>query len=147
MTPGSGEARRFDAGRSPLGLAGGATVMVGATFAAAALFPSGQVPARLIVVAVAVGACATVLADKRVTLAVTGLGYLLFTGFLVNSYGELTWDGANTVWHLLVLATAATIGLGQRWIRAAQADLEFETALRQLLDEAEDENNGRSTSE
>ncbi|MEH1128044.1 hypothetical protein [Micromonospora sp. CPCC 206061] len=147
MTPGSREARRFDAGRSPLGLAGGAAAMVGATFAAAALFPAGQVPARLVVVAVAVSACSTVLADKRDTFAVTGLGYLLFTGFLVNSYGELSWDGANTVWHLLVLAVATMIGIVQRWIRAALADLEFETALRQLLDEAEDENNGGSTPE
>jgi hypothetical protein len=142
VTPSSGEARRFDAGRSPLGLAGGATVMVGATLAAAALFPAGQVPARLVVVAVAVGACATVLADKRVTLAVTGLGYLLFTGFLVNSYGELTWDGANTGWHLLVLAMATMIGFVQRWIRAAQADLEFDTAVRQLLDEADADKDG-----
>ena len=122
-----------DGDHGPFGLAAGAAAMVAATLAAAALFPPDQVPARLIVVAAAAGVCAAVLTPARIVVAVTGLGYLLSTGFLVNSYGQLTWDGLMGHGHLFVLAAATVIGLGYRRIRVVQADAAFDDELRELL--------------
>ncbi|MEJ3746995.1 hypothetical protein WEI85_27395 [Actinomycetes bacterium KLBMP 9797] len=127
------------------GLADGVAVITGSVLAAGVLFPAGQVSARLILVAVAVGVCAAVLPDGRMTLVVAGLGFVLFTGFLTNSYGGFRWDGVNTVWHLFVFAMATAIGLAQRWIRAAQGDLEFDIAMRNRLGEADGGENGWSS--
>jgi hypothetical protein len=148
VTPGDGSVSHLhDAGHSPLELAGGSAALVGATLAAAALFPASHQQGRLLLVAVAVGVCAAVLADARTCLAVAGLGYLLFVGFLANSHGELSWDGADSVWHLFVLAMAAGLGRTQRWLRAVQADAEFDAALHRLLDEAgPDQTGGRHPS-
>jgi hypothetical protein len=85
-----------------------------------------------------------VLADTRISLAVAGLGYLLFTGFLVNTRGELAWDGMSSLWHLLTLSVATALGLGQRWIRAVQADLAIDAELQDLLDQAEPGENDNS---
>ena len=49
---------------------------------------------------------------------------------------ELSWDGADSVWHLFVLAMAAGLGRTQQWLRAVQADAEFDAAPHRLLDEA-----------
>lgn len=133
MAPGREPVWQPDASGSPFGLAGGAAAMIGATALAAALFPAAQQPARLVVVALAAGGCAATIADTRVTLAVAGIGYLLFTGFLVNSRGELTWDGVTSLAHLLAFGTASGIGLTHRWIRTVRADVAFDAALRELL--------------
>lgn len=101
----------------------GAALMVGSTMVAAVLFSMGEVSARLVVVAIAVGAYAAAVADVRASLATAALGYLLFTGFLVNQYGDLAWDGASSGWHLLVLALPAGLSLASRWIRAAKAEI------------------------
>jgi hypothetical protein len=79
-------------GRTPFGIAVGIGVatMVAATATSAALFSPVDVPPRLAVLSIAVGACAATMADTRASLATAGLGYLLFSGFLVNRYGELT---------------------------------------------------------
>lgn len=92
------------AGRTPFGIAVGigATVMVAAAALSAALFPPVDMAARLAVVSVAVGVCAATTADTWASLVTAGLGYLLFCGFLVNRYGELTWDGTTSVWHVTV---------------------------------------------
>ncbi len=126
-----------DAGRTPFGihLAVGAAVMVGACIAAAALFP--DVSGRLVVVALAVGAYAGLVDDTRASLAVAGLGYLLFTGFLVNRYGELTWDGTTSTWHLTVFALAIGLGLSRRWIRAVRAKAALTAELEVLINNTE----------
>lgn len=93
-------------------------------------------------VAVTAGGCAAALGSIRTSVAVTGLGYLLFVGFLFNSHGVLSWDGGDSVGHLLVLAMATGLGLAQRWMRTVQADLEFDAALCQLLDDAGTDEHG-----
>jgi hypothetical protein len=127
------EAARDDAGRTPFGinLAAGAVALVAAAFVAV-LFPEGD--ARLVVVAVAVGWYAAMVADTKASLAVAGIGYLLFNGFLMNRLGELIWDGMTSAWHLITFAMAVGLGLGQRWIRAACTDLAFAYEVAELVD-------------
>jgi hypothetical protein len=105
-----------------INLAMGAAAMMGAALIAAVLFSGGEVSARLAVVAIAVGGYAVTVADIGATLATATLGYLLFTGFLMNRYGELSWGGASSGWHVLVLTLAATLSLGSRWIRTTRAE-------------------------
>jgi hypothetical protein len=116
------ESARYDAGRTPFGidLATGAVVMVGAAFVAV-LFR--DVDARLVVVAIVAGGYAAAVADTRASVAVAAIGYLLFNGFLVNSLGELTWDGMSSLWHLFVFVLAIGLGLALRRVRAIRADL------------------------
>ncbi|MCW6004426.1 hypothetical protein K1W54_07490 [Micromonospora sp. CPCC 205371] len=53
---------------------------------------------------------AAIVTGVLASLVTAGLGCLLFTGFLVNRYGELTWDGTTSVWRAIVLAAAVGIG-------------------------------------
>lgn len=128
-----------DAGRTPFGinLAMGAVALVGGTAAAAALFPVADLSARLVVVAAAVAAYAALVGDTRASLAVAGLGYLLFTGFLANRYGELTWHGTTSLGHLGVFALAAGLGLGHGWIRSVRAQVARADEFDELLDNTE----------
>ncbi|MDQ7904382.1 hypothetical protein RB614_43675 [Phytohabitans sp. ZYX-F-186] len=114
---------RAEAGRTPFGIdmAAGAAAMAAATTVAAVLFPRGDTSGRLLVVAVAAGVYAALAAGTRAALATAGLGYLLFNGFLVHRFGDLSWDGPECGWHLAVIAFATALGLGQRWLRHAQA--------------------------
>jgi hypothetical protein len=95
-------------------LAVGAAAMSGAAMVAAA-FPG--VPIRLGVMAVATAVYAALVENARAGLATAGLGYLVFNGFLVNRFGELTWNGMNSIRHAAVLAAAAGVGLGFRCLR------------------------------
>jgi len=126
-----------DAGRTPFGirLAVGAVAMVGACTTAAALV--SDVPGRLVVVTVAAGVYAALVDDSRASLAVAGLGYLLFTGFLVNRYGELTWDGTTSTWYLTVFALAIGLGLSRRWIHAVGAEAALAAELEELINNTE----------
>lgn len=135
MTPGNALRQHHEAGHGPLGLAAGAAVMVSATTAATILFPASHTPGRLIVVAVAVGGCTAVLGSVRTSLAVAGLGYLLFVGFLANGHGVPSWEGGDSVGHLVVLALAAGLGLAQRWMRTVRAQMAFDAAPQDLLDD------------
>lgn len=120
-------------GRTPFGinLAVGSVAMVAASFAAAVV--SSDVSARLAVMALAVGVCAALFDGTRASLATAGVGYLLFTGFLVNRYGELTWHGTTALWPGAVFILAAGLGLGQRWICAARAEAAVSAELDALL--------------
>lgn len=122
-------------GRTPLGIAVGigAAVMVVAEQVAAVVFPPADVWARLVVVSIAAGGYAAIVADVRASLVTAGLGYLMFTGFLVNRYGELTWDGTTSVWRVIVLAAAVGIGAGAGRILAVVADLAWEDELNELV--------------
>lgn len=124
------------AGRTPFGvnLAVGAAAMVAATAAAALLFPAAGESARLVVVCLAVGGYAALVADTRASLATAALGFLLFDGFLVNRDGELSWDGRTTSWHLVAFVLATGLGLGQRWIRHARADLAVDEELNEIVE-------------
>ena len=109
----------------------GALVMVAATVVAAAMFP--EVPARLVVVALAVGAYAAAVEDLWAGLVTAAVGYLLFDGFLVNRHGELAWAGTTSVRHVAVLAFAVGVGLVWRWIRAVRAEAAQDDELSELL--------------
>ncbi|MEU8006151.1 hypothetical protein AB0B66_33755 [Catellatospora sp. NPDC049111] len=77
-----------------------------------------EAPARLVLAAAVTGVFAAVVADTRASLLTGLLGFLLFDGFLVNRFGELSWDGVTTSWNLSVFGVAVGLGLGQRWIRS-----------------------------
>jgi hypothetical protein len=134
-------------GHTPFGinLAVGALVTVGATMVAAAAFSPGEVSARLLVVAVAVGGYAVMAADVGAAFATALLGFLLYTGFLANQYGTLTWDGASSVRHLLVLALPAGLAIPSRWIRTAKAEIAQAEELDKLLDNADSRGTGRGS--
>ncbi len=119
--------------RTPFGinLAVGAIAMAVAAGVDAALF-SG-IAVQLVVMALAVGVYAALVDDTRAAVVTAGLGLLLFTGFLANRYGELTWDGTTTLWHLVAFILAAGLGLGLRWIRTAQAEAAVAAELGALL--------------
>ncbi|MCW6004415.1 hypothetical protein K1W54_07435 [Micromonospora sp. CPCC 205371] len=121
--------------RNPLELAAASAALITATTVAAALFPAADTSARLVVMAIAVGGCAA-LTRARTALSTAGLGYLLFTGFLVNTQGELTWDGTTSSWRLATITTATGLGQLCRWIQAARIEAAVDAELRQLLDEA-----------
>lgn len=106
--------------RTPLGIhvAGGALAAVGATVLAALVVPTSATFGRLAVVALAAGVFAAVVPSAAASLATGALGFLLFIGFLVNDYGELTWDGERTQAYLLFMTLAVALGLGQRWMRS-----------------------------
>jgi hypothetical protein len=88
-------------------------------------------------VVLAVGGFAALADDVRAGLAAGGLGYLLFDGFLVNRYGELTWTGRTSVWHLAAFALALTLGLGWRRLRTVRARAAVDAELNALLDAVE----------
>jgi len=118
----------------PFELALGTGAVVAATLAAATMLPPEQALARLIVMAVAVGICAAVLSRAHVAAAVSGLGYLLFTGFLVNSSGQLTVEQLIGDGQFFALALATVLGVGYRRLRTVQTDALIDAELRDLLD-------------
>jgi hypothetical protein len=111
-------ARSADAGstRIPFGIDLAVGSVVASSVVAVVLFP--EVAARLVVLTVPLVVYASVVDDPRAGLATAGLGYLVFNGFLVNRYGELTWDGTPSVWHLAMFVLAVGVGLAWRAIRS-----------------------------
>ncbi|MEV4626149.1 hypothetical protein AB0J90_07650 [Micromonospora sp. NPDC049523] len=102
-------------------LGGGAALVVAATCLAAALFPASAPLARLLVVAVVVGGFAAVVPNPRVDVAVTLLGFLCFSGFLLDRYGELHWHTGHSGGYLLLLAAATVLGAALGAVRRALA--------------------------
>ncbi|HET6728577.1 MAG TPA: hypothetical protein VFG96_04110 [Jiangellaceae bacterium] len=115
------------------GLAGLAAVTAAAVVAAA--LPDSRAPLRVVLVAAVVVACTALVPDIRVSLAVTVVAGLVVNGLLENHDGVVSWNGPQSVWPLVVLSLAAGLGLGQRWIRDARAEVAFDLALQELLDE------------
>ena len=86
--------------------------MVGATIVSALAFTAPI--AGLVVMALAVAGYAMFVDDVRAALATGAVGYLLFDGFLVNRYGDLTWPGTTS---LVAFVLAVVLGVGLRWLR------------------------------
>ncbi|WP_446210265.1 hypothetical protein [Micromonospora sp. IBSANI012] len=110
--------------RTPAGIsvAVGWAVMVGTVLLGAAVFPPVDLPARALLVAVAAGAYAALVADLRAVAAVTALAMATFVGFLAHRFGELTGGGGAWTYAALI-AFAAVLGTGYRRLRAmASAD-------------------------
>lgn len=99
----------------------GAAAMVVVAFGAAALTDHGSVQ-RVLVMALAVGLGAALMSDWRYSAALGVTGYLLFVGFLVNSYGELSWQGSSALWNVGVFSFGYLLGLGQHWLRRETAE-------------------------
>ncbi|MDG4759014.1 MULTISPECIES: hypothetical protein [unclassified Micromonospora] len=95
----------------------GWAVMIGAALLAGVLFAPAELPARTLVMSVAAGAYAAVVADLRAVAAVTGLGMATFVGFLAHRFGDLT-AGTDAWSYAVVIAFAATLGAGYRWLRS-----------------------------
>jgi hypothetical protein len=117
MRTGGGEEQNSGA---PFELAAGCVAVVVAAFVAAAAFGPAEPVDRAVVMAIAVALLATVLRDWRACAGVTVLAALVFVGFLAHQAGQLTGD--PTPWrYTLILGSAALLGRGPRWIRAAAA--------------------------
>ncbi|WCN83424.1 hypothetical protein [Micromonospora sp. LH3U1] len=95
----------------------GWTVMIGAALLAGGVFSSAELPARTLVMCVAAGGYAAVVADLRAVAAVTGLGMATFVGFLAHHFGDLS-AGGDAWSYAVVIAFAATLGAGYRWLRS-----------------------------
>jgi hypothetical protein len=104
-------------GGTPFGidLAVGAVVAM-ICVAAAGVLATGTV-GRAVLVAVGVGGFLVVADDARAGLLAMVLGSLLYDGFQVNRFGELSWAGRTSMWHLLVFVVAALAALGSRRAR------------------------------
>ncbi|RKR88144.1 hypothetical protein BDK92_2451 [Micromonospora pisi] len=107
---------------APFGIriGGGATLVVAATCLAAALFPVSAPLARLLVIVLAVVGFALVVSDLRASLVVGLLGFLCFSGFLLDRYGELHWHGARSAGYLLLLVVAVLLGTALGWVRRSR---------------------------
>jgi hypothetical protein len=109
------------AGRQPtptgVSVAAGWAVMVAAALLAAAVFPPSEQPGRMLVMAVAAGVFASVVADLRAVAAVTGLGMATYVGFLANQFGDLT-ATADAWSYAVVIGFAGVLGSGYRFMRS-----------------------------
>ncbi|MFY1594782.1 hypothetical protein [Micromonospora sp. WMMD737] len=107
-------------GRQPtpagISVAVGGAVMIAAALLAT-VFPPAELPGRVLVIALAAGVFAAVVADLRAVAAVTGLGMAIFVGFLANRFGELTGD-ADAWSYTVLIGFASALGTGYRVIRS-----------------------------
>jgi hypothetical protein len=128
-------------GRTPFGidLALGTVAMVAAV-AVAAPFPG--IPARVVIVSLALGVFTAFVDDPRAAAPVAVLGYLLFDGFLVNRFGDLTWSGTTSVWPVAAFLAAVGLGLGWRWLRRARARAAFAADLAEVLGAEDSDRSG-----
>ncbi|MGK5738041.1 hypothetical protein [Micromonospora sp. URMC 103] len=100
-----------------IGVATGAVLVVGATLLAAALFPPGDLPARVTVVAIGVGGYAALVPGLRALAGVTLLAVGCFVGFLVNRFGELTGASGEAWAYTPALVFAGALGAAYRRLR------------------------------
>jgi hypothetical protein len=98
---------------------GGALTMVASALLAAGMFDRGELPARLVVVTVAVAAYAAVVADWRAVAATTAMAVAVFVGFLSHRYGDLTHLTSVDVRYALVIGFACVLGATCRWMRTS----------------------------
>jgi hypothetical protein len=98
--------------RTPTGIniGFGAFVVVVACLVASAV-PVTDGFARIAVVAAALAAFAYVARDPLATASIVVVSWLVFDGFLVNRFGELSWDGWPDLYRTIGLLMGAVLGL------------------------------------
>jgi hypothetical protein len=101
------------------GLAAGSVAMIVAALIDSAAFTPGDTGDRLAVMAAAI-AVFTIVGGWQSALPVATVGYLLFDGFLVNRYGELTWDPQTGPRAVGVIALAVALGVIIGWLRTSR---------------------------
>jgi predicted membrane-bound mannosyltransferase len=85
---------------------------------AAVVYPPNAAAGRAVIMAVVVGVYAAKVAETRVVLGVVGVSMPLFAWLLVNGFGGFTGSGLNALGYLFLIAFAAVLGRGHRWMRA-----------------------------
>jgi len=117
---------------------GAGTAAIAAATVIAAILPDAHDPMRPVLVAVVLGWSAYWMTYLWESFALAALAFLMINGFLTGRYGRPPWDSADGVVYLPLLVLAILLGLGQRWMRAAQADAASDAALRDLISGADD---------
>lgn len=108
--------RNSDIDGVAFGLAGGCVAVIGAAFVSAAAFPAAELGPRLLLMALAAGVLAAIVADWRACLGVTVFAALVYVGFLAGRDGDLI--AHASVWSsTLLIGLAAALGRGQRRLR------------------------------
>lgn len=87
----------------------GAAAVTAAAFAASAITETEPV-LRYAVLAVTVLVFSVVTGRWGASACVAAIGYLVFEGFLVNRFGELTWSGPADAARITALITAVVLG-------------------------------------
>jgi hypothetical protein len=88
----------------------GAATVVASTMLAATI-PATDAGWRFAVVAVTFGVFAALVPDRSAVAWTGGLAWLLVNGFLVDSFGELSWHGRSDLYRALMLVAVAAAGL------------------------------------
>lgn len=95
----------------------GLAAMIGTALLAAVMVPPPDLPARALLVSIAAGLYAALVADLRAVVTVAALAMATFVGFLAHRFGELT--GSGDAWSYAVpIPFAVALGAGYRYMRA-----------------------------
>jgi len=105
------------ANRFPRGIttAFGAMVVAAATLVAATI-PVGLAGWRIGAVAAVLCVFSAATVDPIASATVAVFAYLFVDGFLVNRFGDLTWQGPADLRRAGVLAAASAVGLALGWL-------------------------------
>ena len=103
--------------RPPLGItmAIGAVAMAAATVVAATI-PTGLTGWRIGTVAAVLCVLSAATVDPIASAVVAIYAYLFVDGFLVNRFGDLSWQGPADLRRAGVLAAASAVGLALGWL-------------------------------
>lgn len=88
----------------------GFAVIAAGTVLVTAIFPAGAGVAGLLVLALASGLFAAMIANLPAAVATSLVGWLFLNSFVVHQYGQLRWEGWSDGVRLLVLVGAAVTG-------------------------------------
>src|SRR2546429_1681476 len=122
---------------TPVGInVGIGSVMIVAAALVGAPSPGADQPARLGVVAGAVGLFAAISVDQLALAGVVVLGWLVTNGFLENHRGELSWHSSSDPYLITLLVIAGAVGLATgeayRGIRRLRAQWRAEVQLQEF---------------
>ena len=110
--------------------------MAGAVVATAAALAAAPLPAtgaRLTLICAVLAAHAWLVPDIRAALAGAGMAFLLLDGFLVNSHGELSWDGRASLAQVALLALTSLPALVRGRLDVVRGDRALAAELATLI--------------